>query len=324
MASSSDMQGGASDARTLKRQLGVAAETVRIKKERLEEAEEAYGEEHRTFTAFSKRLEEKWEQRFDTLVALAADAGVRTEDISAIRSQPWRATGQETGSEHSAPQTEAIIKQPQLWAAADSVSVKFERKERVEVYERERGTGTPTSGAWRLAKFSGDALKQAVLEELEKPPVLGFGSVETRYSDSAGVWYGGYVEDIEPALKVRLDDGRLIDGNDFPIMRLGGGPMGGDAGRTIFLRQYELLPKTVKFSYEPADDGGFEWTGLRDGLFEGDDVFFCGHCTAMWRACPGGPGFYTAFTSRRSVASGCEQCGDKVRQVRVLRSCGYS
>ena len=95
MASSSDTQGAASDARTLKRQLGVAEETVRIKKERLEEAEEAHDEDHRTFTTFSTRLQEKWEQRFDALAALAADAGVPTEDIAAIRLQPWQATRQE-------------------------------------------------------------------------------------------------------------------------------------------------------------------------------------------------------------------------------------
>ena len=49
-----------SDERKLKRRLGVAEETVRIKRERLDEAEQEYEEEHRTFTVFSKRLEEKW------------------------------------------------------------------------------------------------------------------------------------------------------------------------------------------------------------------------------------------------------------------------
>ena len=78
----------------MKRRLGVAEETVRIKKERLEEAEKEYDEEHRTFTTFSKRLEEKWEQRFDELAQLAAAAGVQSEDITAIRMRPWRAVEQ--------------------------------------------------------------------------------------------------------------------------------------------------------------------------------------------------------------------------------------
>jgi uncharacterized OsmC-like protein len=71
--------------RALKRRVGVAEETVRIKKERLEEAEQEYDEEHRTFTVFSQQLEEKWEQRFDALSRLACDAGVRCEDIDSVR-----------------------------------------------------------------------------------------------------------------------------------------------------------------------------------------------------------------------------------------------
>ena len=41
--------------RTLKRRAGVAEEQVRIKKQLLEETEQEYEEEHRTFTCFSKR-----------------------------------------------------------------------------------------------------------------------------------------------------------------------------------------------------------------------------------------------------------------------------
>ena len=81
----------AQNARSLKRRLGVAEETVRIKKEQFEQAETYFEEEHSSFTSFSKRLEEKWEQRFDSLAVLAAGAGVRAEDIAAIRMQPWQA-----------------------------------------------------------------------------------------------------------------------------------------------------------------------------------------------------------------------------------------
>ena len=75
----------------LKRRAGIAEETVRFKKERLDDAEQEYEDEHRTFTCFSKQLEEKWEQRFDALVRLALAAGVRNEDMAAVRQRPCRA-----------------------------------------------------------------------------------------------------------------------------------------------------------------------------------------------------------------------------------------
>ena len=79
------------EVRRMKRRLGIAEEALRIKKERLEDAVQEYDEEHRTFTIFSKRLEEKWEQRFDAVSALARASGVRSEDIEAARKQEWRA-----------------------------------------------------------------------------------------------------------------------------------------------------------------------------------------------------------------------------------------
>ena len=95
--------------RCLKRRAGIAEETVRIKKERLDEAEQEYEEEHQTFTIFSKRLEEKWEQRFDVLARLARDVGVRSEDIEAVRLQPLRAAAQEqhTAEREAAAEQEA-------------------------------------------------------------------------------------------------------------------------------------------------------------------------------------------------------------------------
>ena len=79
------------EVRRMKRRLGIAEEALRIKKERLEDAVQEYDEEHKTFTIFSKRLEEKWEQRFDAVSALARASGVRSEDIEAARKQEWRA-----------------------------------------------------------------------------------------------------------------------------------------------------------------------------------------------------------------------------------------
>ena len=63
------------EVRRMKRRLGIAEEALRIKKERLEDAVQEYDEEHKTFTIFSKRLEEKWEQRFDAVSALARASG---------------------------------------------------------------------------------------------------------------------------------------------------------------------------------------------------------------------------------------------------------
>ena len=79
------------EVRGMKRRLGIAEEALRIKKERLEDAVQEYDEEHKTFTIFIKRLEEKWEQRFDAVAALARASGVRSEDIEAARKQEWRA-----------------------------------------------------------------------------------------------------------------------------------------------------------------------------------------------------------------------------------------
>ena len=79
------------EVRVLKRRAGIAEETVRFKKERLDDAEQEYEDEHRTVTCFSKQLEEKWEQRFDALVRLALAAGVRNEDMAAVRQRPCRA-----------------------------------------------------------------------------------------------------------------------------------------------------------------------------------------------------------------------------------------
>ena len=81
-----------SETRTLRRRLGIANETVRIKKERVEEVEQEYEEEHRTFTTFSQKLEEKWEQRFNALAVLARSAGVLNEDVEAARTQAWQSS----------------------------------------------------------------------------------------------------------------------------------------------------------------------------------------------------------------------------------------
>ena len=60
----------------------------------------------RTFTAFSKNLEEdKWEQRFDALAALARAAGVAPADIEAIHKQDWLTNAGEQLAGESAPAT---------------------------------------------------------------------------------------------------------------------------------------------------------------------------------------------------------------------------
>ena len=79
-----------SELRVLKRRAGIAEEVARIKKERLDEAEQFYEEEHRTFMSFLQRREEVWEQRFELLARMASAAGVQHEDIDALRKQPWQ------------------------------------------------------------------------------------------------------------------------------------------------------------------------------------------------------------------------------------------
>ena len=54
----------------MKRRLSIAEETVRIKKERLADAEQECDDEICRFTIFSQRLERKWEERFNALVRL--------------------------------------------------------------------------------------------------------------------------------------------------------------------------------------------------------------------------------------------------------------
>ena len=61
--------------RSMKRRAGVAEERLLIKKERLDGAEQELEEEHRTFTAFSKRLEEKWEQPSHALLGRGRSVG---------------------------------------------------------------------------------------------------------------------------------------------------------------------------------------------------------------------------------------------------------
>ena len=97
--------------RTLKRRVGIAEEALYIKKERLQEAEQEFEEEHSTFTVFSKRLEEKWEQRFDALARLARDDAVRKEDIEAIRRQPWQgnATAERSAEQFSSTEQAAGV-----------------------------------------------------------------------------------------------------------------------------------------------------------------------------------------------------------------------
>ena len=98
------------EVRRMKRRLGIAEEALRIKKERLEDAVQEYDEEHKTFTIFSKRLEEKWEQRFDAVAALARASGVRSEDIEAARKRAWRAAN--AASNVAVPAEEIAAPQP--------------------------------------------------------------------------------------------------------------------------------------------------------------------------------------------------------------------
>ena len=121
--------GAEQELRLLKRRAGVAEETLRIKRERLDDAEKEYEEEHRTFTVFSKQLEQKWEQRYDALARLVRDAGVPDEDIEAVRKQPLRDAAATSARAKTAAEQRAAEVTP---AAAHQVAA----AEQEEVTER--------------------------------------------------------------------------------------------------------------------------------------------------------------------------------------------
>ena len=99
----------ATDARTLQRRLGLAQESLLVKKERLEEAEQCHQEDQQTFTMFNQELQDKWELRFNRLAAAAKAAGVSPEDIEAIRLDrpPDSVLDVEARASHAAPSAAA-------------------------------------------------------------------------------------------------------------------------------------------------------------------------------------------------------------------------
>ena len=124
------------EVRGMKRRLGIAEEALRIKKERLEDAVQEYDEEHKTFTIFSKRLEEKWEQRFDAVAALARASGVRSEDIEAARKQEWRAAN--AASNVAVPAEEIAAPEPSARSQRGAwlAQVRAEARPRGEGHDR--------------------------------------------------------------------------------------------------------------------------------------------------------------------------------------------
>ena len=130
----------ANEARGMKRRLGIAEEALRIKKERLEDAVQEYDEEHKTFIIFSKRLEEKWEQRFDAVAALARASGVRSEDIEAARKQEWRAAN--AASNVAVPAEEIAAPEPsarsQRGAWLAQVRAEAEAKARISKQQQQQ------------------------------------------------------------------------------------------------------------------------------------------------------------------------------------------
>ena len=136
--------------RSLKRRTGIAEETVRIKKERLDEAEQEYEEEHQTFTIFSKRLEEKWEQRFDVLARMARDAGVRSEDIEAVRLQPWRAAPQEQHTA-AAEREAAVEREAEKEAALQQAATRAEAEKEAALQQAAAKLAATEAAAARAA-----------------------------------------------------------------------------------------------------------------------------------------------------------------------------
>ena len=222
--------------RSMKRRAGVAEERLLIKKERLDGAEQELEEEHRTFTAFSKRLEEKWEQRFDALARLARHAGVRHEDIEAVRLQPWQtaahvqqattATERVTAAEQEARQ--AAVEEE---AAAERAARQAVRMERVAGSVQEQQTTTAAEGeavtmrdaaarcqaaaARKAEAREAFAEHQAALERAEEVALrvaersrrrrrslpLDYehlvGKVVEVYSEGEGKWFSGEVKEYD-------------------------------------------------------------------------------------------------------------------------------
>ena len=138
--------------RSLKRRAGVAEEALRIKKEWLDEAEQEHEEEYSTLTYFSKQLEEKWEQRFDALARLAQDAGMRHEDVEAVRMQPWRA---------AARMEQAMASAREAAAAQQAASEREVAAEREAAAEREVATE-------REARAASAQQMQRISQQLEQ------------------------------------------------------------------------------------------------------------------------------------------------------------
>ena len=154
--------------RGMKRRLGIAEEALRIKKERLEDAVQEYDEEHRTFTIFSKRLEEKWEQRFDAVAALARASGVRSEDIEAARKQEWRAAN--AASNVAVPAEEIAAPEPSarsqrgVWLA----QVRAEAEAKAAAAEAEAKAARAEAQAARAEEVAAEAEAKAAAAEAEK------------------------------------------------------------------------------------------------------------------------------------------------------------
>ena len=180
------------DARSLKRRLGVAEELVRIKKECIEENNELYDEEHRNFTKFSKRLEAKWEQRFDALAQLAQDAGVKREDIEAVRSQQLDSTTAAAADTalDMALQQAAALAEADKQAALQQVAARAEADKQAALQEAAARAEADKQAALQEAAARGAADKQTVLQEMAATSKSA--EVETGESDASD--YAGFEE----------------------------------------------------------------------------------------------------------------------------------
>jgi hypothetical protein len=168
-----------SELRALKRRtgiaeerVGIAEEAVRVKKERLADAEQDYEDEHRTFTVFSKGLEDKWEQRYDALAELALEAGVTPADVSAIRMRPWQSAIQpQSVAQQTTQRAERAEEQQAVEPRAEEQQAEKQQAERAEEQQAEEQRAEGADGAaGRVSETDEQAAPAPLQPQLQPQP----------------------------------------------------------------------------------------------------------------------------------------------------------
>ena len=128
-----------SEFRSLKRRAGIADEPAHFKRERLHVAGQEFPEEKCNFVDFGLQSEAEWKRRFSALAQLARDAGVRDEDIEAIRTRPLERPAAATTSviiQQCEAEKQAALQQAMEVAEAEKQAALQQAMERAEAEKR--------------------------------------------------------------------------------------------------------------------------------------------------------------------------------------------